>query len=622
MKKTLLTLLCTCLTSIYVWGQGYDLHIPKEIQAAYKKGTRQKDGSVSPTYWQNRSDYNIQARFNPQTRMINGEATINYSNNSPDSLRLLVFRLYQDRYKKTAMRDADIAAEDLHDGVVIKKLVIGGVEYDAQKLFRRGTNLFVRLGKENLLLPKAKTEVKVSWEVQMPISSDGRTGRFDESSFFIAYWFPQIAVYDDISGWDMYNYTGTAEFYNDFGNFDVKISVPKNFLVWATGVWQNPQETLTETYLQRYTTAKTSDKVVNIVTADDVKKGGITQAKDSLTYHFKADYVPDFAWATSDHYLWDAGSVVVEDNGRRVVVGAAYKKESKDFYEVAEIGLRSVEFLSKEMPAVPFPYPNLTVFNGTGGMEFPMMVNDGSTSPRSDVVFVTSHEIAHTYFPFYMGINERKYAFMDEGFAQFLPMGIQSRLAPEDDSKMNNIQSYAATSGREAEMPMMMPSHLETGFTYGIASYYRPGTAYVLLEELLGKELFSKALKEYMKNWNGKHPMPYDFYFTFNKVANQDLSWFWKPWFFEIGVADLAVTAEKSGKITVTRKGALPVPINLTLELEDGTKEYFYESAAVWKDGKKEFSPKIKTKKAIKKVVLGSQYIPDADEADNVVEVK
>ena len=124
MKKTLLTLLCTCLTSIYVWGQGYDLHIPKEIQAAYKKGTRQKDGSVSPTYWQNRSDYNIQARFNPQTRMINGEATINYSNNSPDSLRLLVFRLYQDRYKKTAMRDADIAAEDLHDGVVIKKLVI------------------------------------------------------------------------------------------------------------------------------------------------------------------------------------------------------------------------------------------------------------------------------------------------------------------------------------------------------------------------------------------------------------------------------------------------------------------------------------------------------------------
>jgi hypothetical protein len=602
--------------------QNTTLHVTKEISDAYKKNTRAKNGTVSPTYWQNRSDYQIKAELNPATRQITGEETITYTNNSPDSLAILVFRLYQDRYKKGGLRDEDIALEDLHDGVEIKKMVINGKEYDVKNLRRRGTNLFVRLSE--LLMPKTQAKIEITWALQIPRGSDGRMGIFGDNNYFVAYWFPQMAVYDDISGWDVLNYTGTTEFYNDFGNFDVQVTVPKNFLVWATGVFQNPEEVLNDVYVQRYKQAQTSDKVVNIVTKDDKKNGNITKSTDKLTYKFKADYVSDFAWATSDNYLWDAGSVVVDNaTSRRVTVGAAYKASSKDFYNVAEHGLRSVEFLSKEMPAVPFPYPNLTVFNGTGGMEFPMMVNDGETPNNAEEVFVTSHEIAHTYFPFYMGINERKYAWMDEGFAQFLPMELQVRIAPEADPKMDNIQNYAFSAGREAEMPMMMPSHQQTGFTYGICSYYRPGTAYVLLRELLGDELFKKTLKEYINRWNGKHPTPYDFFYTFNDVAKQDLAWFWKPWFFEIGVPDLAIKmADKTGKVVIERKGALPIPINVELILEDGTKEYAYESAAIWKDGKTEFTINKKTSKKVKSVKLGSNYTPDSDLSNNKFEVK
>lgn len=612
----------TCLLGLVPMAHAQnDLYVTSEIREAYKKQTRQRNGEVPAGYWQNRSDYKIKALLNPTTRILTGEEVISYANNSPDTLSFVVIRLYQDRYKKNNLRDAEIAIEDMHDGVEIKKISIEGQVYDSQKLRRKGTNLYVPLPRK--LTPKTKIDIAIDWAYQVPKGSDGRTGIFGDNNYFVAYWYPQLAVYDDISGWDLLNYTGTTEFYNDFGNFDVELTVPKNFLLWATGVFQNPDEVLNDKFLQRYKQALTSDKVVNIVTKQDQKDGNITKQKDQLTYKFKADYVPDFAWATSNTYLWDAGSVVVEDNGRRVVVGSAYKAQSKDFYEVAEIGLRSVEFLSKEMPGVPFPYPNLTVFNGTGGMEFPMMVNDGSTSPRSDVVFVTSHEIAHTYFPFYMGINERKYAFMDEGFAQFLPMEVQMRLAPESDAKMDNIQNYAFSSGKEAEMPMMVPSHQQTGFTYGICSYYRPGTAYVLLRELLGDEVFKKALKEYMRRWNGKHPMPYDFFFTFNEVAKQDLGWFWRPWFFEIGVPDLAIqSADANGKVVIERKGALPVPINLVIELEDGKKEHFYESAAVWKDGKKEFVMDKKFAKKVKSVVVNSIYTPDHDLSNNVWEVK
>ena len=450
-----------------------------------------------------------------------------------------------------------------------------------------------------------------------------RMGAYDSSSFFVAYWYPQVAVYDDIDGWDRNNYSGTQEFYNDFGNFDVEIKMPHEFLVWGTGTFVNPDEILSEKYLNKYKEAQISDTVVNIVKQEDYNSGPITKGKDFNIWKFKAEYVPDFAFAVSDHYLWDAGSVVVDETtGRKVVVGAAYKKESEDFYEVAEIGINTIKSLSTDLPGVPFPYPNITVFNGSGGMEFPMMVNDGSASSRAGTVGVTSHEITHTYFPFYMGINERKYAFMDEGMAVMLPFDLQKELEPASTQRERNALGYESIAGEEMEMPLIVPSTLLTGRSYRTSAYARPGLAYEFLQDYLGRDKFRSVLKEYIKRWNGKHPIPYDFFFTFNEMAGEDLSWYWKPWFFEFGYPDLSIKEVKSGmessKVEIEKIGIIPIPLKLRVTFADETFEEYYKTVEVWKQGNLDYTVEIPGDRKIVKVELGSTEIPDVDRGNNV----
>jgi aminopeptidase N len=304
-------------------------------------------------------------------------------------------------------------------------------------------------------------------------------------------------------------------------------------------------------------------------------------------------------------------------------VGAAYNPDSKDFYEVARYGRETVDFLSHQMPGIPFPYPNITVFNGSGGMEFPMMVNDGSYG-LSDAAEVTAHEIAHTYFPFYMGINERKYAWMDEGWAQFLPNDMQFKLKPDAKTTYSpqtyNAIAYSKFSGNQMDMPMMVPSVLLEGTSYGYASYFRPAVAYAMLRNLLGDELFKKALQEYMRRWNGKHPMPYDFFFTFNEVAGEDLSWFWKPWFFDQGYPDLGIkNTATNGKnnLIIERKGDMPVPIHLKITYTDNTEDTIKETAAIWKDGAREYVVVLSPAKTVKQAQLGNTLIPDSNMANN-----
>jgi hypothetical protein len=460
----------------------------------------------------------------------------------------------------------------------------------------------------------------------VPRKTHIREGVYGESSFFIAYWYPQIAVYDDVDGWDTYNYTGTQEFYNDFSNFDVEITMPDEYLVWATGTLQNPEQLLEKEYASRYASAKTSDEILKIVTQADRKKGNITPGKNRQTWKFKADNVPDFAFATSNTYIWDATSVVVDEkNGRRTLIQALYNPAAKDFYEVARYGRESVKYFSTELPGVPFPYPHISVFNGSGGMEFPMMVNDGSFN-LSGAAEVTAHEIAHTYFPFYMGINERKYAWMDEGWAQMLPNEMKLALRP-GDSKSFSPQTYNAQilsnfAGHELDMPLMVPSVLLRGTSYGYASYYKPAVAYALLKDMLGNDVFTKTLQEYMNRWHGKHPIPYDFFYTFNDVLQQELNWFWKPWFFEMGYPDLAIKdvrlEDKKVKISIERIGNLPLPVHLTVTFTDNTKETIKEPMKSWSTGAKEIILEREFVKAVKKVELGSNLVPDVKPENNI----
>ena len=610
---------------------GTNLPIPVNLQKAYENGTRTFDGRPGPNYWQNHSKYTIEVKFEPATRILEGYEEIIYFNESPDTLYRLVIRLYQDILKKGNPRDWGVSPEDLHDGVKINSLKINGKALnlsDSKTVQRYGTNLSIRLGQQRIP-PKTQVRLEIDWQLQISHKSNIRMGTYDSTSFHIAYWYPQIAVYDDIDGWDTYNYTGGQEFYNDFCDYDVKITVPQNFVVWATGRLQNVDQVLQKKIKKRYLKALKSDEIIHVITEQDLKEGNITANNARNTFHYIAHSVPDFAFSTSDHYLWDLTSVQPGNGRQRVLVGAAFKKESKDFYEVAEVAKKTILYLSTEMPAYPFPYPSLTVFNGKGGMEFPMMVNDGSSSDRRGMVHVTSHEITHTYFPFMMGINERKYAWMDEGWATMLPFQFQSREAPDYDPVRRTILRYLDVAGSEFDLPMIVPTIVygaNSRSAYRNESYNRPGIAYYLLEQYLGRQRFLKAMHVYMDRWKGKHPMPFDFFFTFNEVCGEDLSWFFKPWFFDFGYPDLALEkisqTEKTLLVKVIKKGTLPIPVKLTVLYQDSSKAYLERSMAAWKGGKSELELQIKKEKPIIQLMLGDEHIPDLIEKNNVLKLQ
>jgi len=606
-----------------------ELYMPRNIQSAYEDGTRSFDGKPGDNYWQNSSDYKIKVEVDPQENLLTGSEAITYYNNSPDTLTRIVIRLYQDILKKGGARDWPLPSESVHEGVQISKVIIAGKEVDMEdrKNFNRsGTNLLITLNEA--LPPNSQLYLSIDWNVYISDKVKIRMGAYDSTSFFIAFWYPQVAVYDDIDGWDRYNYSGQQEFYNDFSNFDVEIKVPNTFAVWGAGELQNPDELLNEKYLERYNLAHQSEDVVRIVKEEDLIEGNIfNNLNEFNTWKYKADYVTDFPFALSDHYLWDGVSVIADSTtDRRVFVDAAYKIESEDFYDVANISKKSIQYFSFEMPGVPFPYPCLTAFNGSGGMEFPMMINDGSASTLAGTVGVTSHEIAHTYFPFYMGINERKYAFMDEGWAVMLPFKFQERMADENYPRRRNVGSYQRFAGNETEMPPMIPSVLLKGHSYRTAAYSRPGIAYDFLREVLGDDLFTEALQEFIKRWNGKHPLPYDMYNTFSEVAGQNLNWFWYPWFFERGHPDLAINRveqqEEKLKVFISKEGSIPIPINLKIVFEDGTETELVHTAAVWKNGNKEFIIEYPADNPVKEVILGSPDIPDTDSENNLVVIQ
>ncbi len=376
-------------------------------------------------------------------------------------------------------------------------------------------------------------------------------------------------------------------------------------------------------YLERWQEAHTNPEVISIFSEAELKSGRVFKNLKKNVFHFKATDVPDFAFAASDHYNWDATSVVVDDKtNRRTLVSAAYDSQSRDFKRVARIAADGIRLMSTWLPGYPFPYPSLTVFNGNDGMEYPMMINDASVS-EDYVTSLTVHEASHTYFPFMMGTNEQYYAWMDEGWASFF----DHFLADSLDNKNSRIGSWGF--GNDWEVPPMVPSRALDGRSYGFAAYTRPQLAYTQLYDMLGSEKFHKCMTIYMDRWKGKHPGPYEFFNTFNNVSGQNLDWFWKPWFFEFGYPDLKLEVAKIDNVTgggnanyviyVERKGNIPVPVHLEIEYADGSKEHIHKTAEEWKnEDKRVLQLKISAGKTPKKVTLGDKTIPEAKPKDNV----
>lgn len=621
--KTFLSFSLTFFLSFSILAQSASMYISDNFLAAIETGTRTNNGEPGPNYWVNHADYSIDVTVDPETGMISGSATMVYYNDSPDTLNTVVLRLYQNIYKKGNSRQFSIGSEDLTDGMEISKLRIDNSEVDlsSSKVYYTATNMYVNL--DEPLLSKTTITMDISWSFKMPQKRWIRFGQYSKKHLFVGYWYPQIAVYDDLAGWDRIEYAGMVEFYNDLNSFDVNITIPSDFVVWATGELQNAGEVFNPVIVKKYENAKVSDEVIRIITGEDYTNGSVTNPGKTNTWNFKAVRVPDFAFAASTGSKWDAVGLTVDPlTGRRVLISSVYPDSAVHYEDVAMIARNAVEYMSNELPGVPFPYPQATVFaNGRkdGGMEFPMMANDGAPDNYADLQGLTFHEVFHNYFPFFMGTNERKYAFMDEGWARYLPMGFLEKYAPKDNYFQRSVAQYQSFAGSDNELPPMIPTYIFNDYqTQRMAAYTRPALAYHLLHQMLGDTKFKKAIKEYTSRWDGKHPMPYDFFNTFDDVAGEDLSWFWEPWFFQQGYPDLAILdLTDENKLTIEKKGLMPVPVELEIVYEDGTKDRISKDARIWANGFKVLEFPLVRSKKVKSIFLGNYLIPDSRPKDN-----
>ncbi|MBD3276160.1 MAG: hypothetical protein GF372_12665, partial [Candidatus Marinimicrobia bacterium] len=537
-----------------VMSQQSSLWIPPNYQQVYDDSLHMYDGTAGPNYWQNRAEYDIQVEVDPAERLLSGQAAITYYNESPDTLSEIVLHFHQDVYKRGSLRDVQLPDSILHDGVQIYQIRIEGSNIDLadSTTYQRNLTQAV-LMLPNSLMPGASLDLNISWEYTVP-AGGLRTGFFDRTSAFIGYWYPQVAVYDAISGWDRLPYTGRYEFYQNFSDFTVAITLPDSFVVWGTGILQNPEEMLTPKYLRRYQQAQKSETVIRIADADAVMSHEVLKNRNAHTWKFSAENIPDFSFAFSDHHFWD-GAQVASGNGQSTVfIQSGYVSDTTHFAEVVEMSQAAIRHFETVMPGVKYPHPTLFLFDGLSmglGMEFPMMVNQVMYSEPAEYdrsVGVTFHEIAHMYFPFAVGINEKYFAWMDEGLAVYMPWEGQNAYADTTSVKSMRIRFLKDFYKMNVGTPIMGSSMYIRRGLYFTKSYNIPGMAFLVLEDLLGKTRMRKGLQEFTHRWQGKHPLPWDLFFTFNDVLEEDLSWFWQPWFYEARIPDIGLTVvEKVG---------------------------------------------------------------------------
>ena len=618
-------ILALFLSSILL-SQSTNLFIPLEVQRAFENGTHSYDGTVGENYWINHTDYKIDVELFPDSNLIVGSEKIIYYNESPDSLTELIIRLYQNITKPGSVRNWNYPESALNNGMIINELKLQNklIDLNSGSINISGTNMSVRI--KNKLGPGSPIELEINWEFEIP-QEQIRMGNYN-GNYFIAYWYPQISVYDDVYGWDELQYAGTVEFYNDFNNYEINITVPDNYVIWTTGYLQNAEDVFQKSIIEKIQTAKDSDETVNIITPEDYHNNRVTIKNDNNKnrWRIKANKVPDVAWAASNNYNWDASSIEVED-GRRVMTAAIYPDSIKQYKDAAFYAHETIKYLSEESPGYPYPWSHTTSFCNSergGGMEFPMMQNNGAPKRIGSNVGLIFHEIVHSYFPFYMGINERRAAWMEEGWASFFPGDFVKNFDSLYDYHAYRVASYLGVAGTSIDMPMILPSYMMTNGEMRNNFYNRPVTAYEELRHLLGNELFHKALIEFMDRWHEKHPIAYDFFFTFDDVVGEDLSWFWNPWFFELGYPDLGIEnvdlIDRDILLTIKKVGNIPTRIAYTFIFEDGTSQHFLESANNWKDSNIAVF-KHSTDKKLVKVKLGDDLIPDINQKNDVFEM-
>jgi hypothetical protein len=621
LKSMLLTAFCS---GIFLQLQAQSLYMPRDIKQAYAKGTRSPDGKPGSKYWQNFGRYNISITATPPGRTVKGTEQITYINNSPDTLKRLNMKLILNIHRPGAARDRAAGADYLTQGIQIDTFLISGQKKIWNNTTMASTNQAVSL--PNALMPHDSVKINIAWHFDVSKQSE-REGMIDSTTYYLAYFYPRVSVYDDYNGWDRIEFVDSKEFYNDFNDYTLNVTVPKNYIVWATGTLQNPTQVLQKEYADKLQKSMTNDSTMHIATLEDLASKKITAQNAINTWTWKATNISDMAVGISDHYLWDAASVVVDKTtGRRSSMQAAYSEKGTDFKKSVQNGRNALSWFSNNWPGVPYPFPKMTAFQGFADMEYPMMVNDSQVGEPGFAQLVQDHEIAHTWFPFYMGINESKYAFMDEGWAttfEYL-IGIDEK-GPQQAAtfyKQFRVNSWINDKSTAEDLPIITPSNEQTG-GYGNNAYGKPSLSYLALKDMLGDELFKKALHGYMDRWHGKHPIPWDYFNSMSNISGRSLEWYFKSWFFTNGYNDLAISNAVKGKdgytLTVKNIGGFAIPFDVVLTFTDGSTQTIHQTPAVWEANQKQTYVTFKAVigKSLKSVTLDNGIFVDAYKANN-----
>jgi len=569
----------------------------------YRQGNvyRTASGKPGPQYWQNMADYSIQATLDDTKNILTGSVTLTYTNNSPEDLDFIWMYLEQNRFTEgsrgtlTTPIGGNRYNGDLEGGYTISNFSSSVKGKTSSKKLINDTRMQVFFA-EPLKANGGKAEVSMDFSFKIPQEGMDRMGRLDVKEgtvYSVAQWYPRVAVFDDVVGWNIEPYLGAGEFYLEFGNFDYTITANANQVVVGSGVLQNPKDVLTKTQQERMEKASNSDKTVYIISPEEVGKEMSRPKKSgTLSWHFKMENTHDVAFAVSKSFIWDAARINLPD-GKKAMSQSVYPAESNGkngWSRSTEYTKAAIEYYSKTY--FPYPYANaINVASNVGGMEYPGVSFCGWKSVGDDLWGVTDHEFGHNWFPMIVGSNERRYAWMDEGFNTFInhysTLAFNEGEYPSTLNKPRNTVRYLTYDQREGIDTYPDVSNL---MNLGYVAYYKPATGLFMLREyILGPERFDNAFKSYIKTWAYKHPQPNDFFNHMENVSGENLSWFWKGWFYgngniDISIADVSV---KRGKtiITVENKGEIPMPVQLMVTYGDGTSEEISLPVEIWQRG-------------------------------------
>jgi hypothetical protein len=589
--------------------------------------TRSANGAPGPRYWQQRADYTLQATLDTGSNVLRGRGRIYYVNRSPETLSYAWVQLDQNLFAPGSVSTVlnqpplkfaggvvfDFSGKGFVGGITIDRFAVGTQQLKT-KVF--GTMMRVELPRP--LGPDLSVTFDIAWHFPVPPYGAGRMGRVGSRFYELGQWYPRMAVYDDAHGWNTLPYLGAGEFYLEFGDFDVSLTVPAGFQVAATGMLANP--TVVRTAQERARLAKafeTPGQTVPIITRQEAVANATKKVAGTRTWRFTASGARDFAWAAGPDLRWDAST------WSGILVQTFYHASATPWEEANNMVRFALRHFSSALGQ--YPWPQVSAVEGLiEGMEYPMVIYCPSLQKREDQYWVLMHELGHQWFPMQVGSDERRYPWMDEGFNTFADYDAAEAFfkgTPYADTVRRELLSaYTTTALAGSEQPMITKPD-EVRELYWTA-YQKPALMLTILREsVLGRDEFDRAFREYTRIWKGKHPQPADFFRTMANQTGRDLDWFWRGWIYTTARLDQAVDDVRrqgdSTFITLSNRGQMVLPVQIELRYGDGTTERRDLPVEMWHLGSK-FTYRMAGPKQVVGVVIDPRRVyPDVARDNN-----